>query len=387
MTVRRGRIRMLHPFTMTGYSGSPSPSSGLLPHRRHPGICRLPAVHLPQALIQAVRLLLPTGETPIRRLEDCARELSNFLWSRKRPVEDPELQERAQRLWERLTGSQGAGRAGNRGPVGMRGEGGNRYRAAWGDSLREYLCVDPSAAMHQIAEFLMRGGSDADTEHIRGVYLRQYLPVSPKVSYDLVISAYSLSELPSLADRLCAVETLWRKTDSFLVLIENGTREGHQILMEAREAVLKAKGEESSGHVFAPCPHDGVCPKLTAAVPAPCNFTQAYHPLPFPWNGGVKLERFSYVILRRGRAGETQSWPRVIQPVLCRTRHAHVHLCTADGTLCHTVLTARRSGRDLYRCARNSTWGDRLPMPHPPPEGQDGAGQAEDSTAETGRAD
>ncbi|XP_043542578.1 methyltransferase-like protein 17, mitochondrial [Chiloscyllium plagiosum] len=67
------------------------------------------------------------------------------------------------------------------------------------------------------------------------------------------------------------------------VLIENGTKEGHQILMEAREAVLKGKDEDSPGHVFAPCPHDGVCPKLTAAVPVPCNFTQAYHPLPFSW--------------------------------------------------------------------------------------------------------
>ncbi|XP_078064566.1 ribosome assembly protein METTL17, mitochondrial, partial [Mustelus asterias] len=112
-------------------------------------------------------------------------------------------------------------------------------RVAWGESLREYLCVDNSPAMHQVAEFLMRGGSDVDTEQVSGVYFRHFLPVSPKVKFDLVVSAFSLSELPSLAERLRVVETLWRKTENFLVLIENGTKDGHQILMEARDAVLK----------------------------------------------------------------------------------------------------------------------------------------------------
>ncbi|GCC48630.1 hypothetical protein chiPu_0032683, partial [Chiloscyllium punctatum] len=30
--------------------------------------------------------------------------------------------------------------------------------------------------------------------------------------------------------------------------------------------------------------------------------------------------------------------------MVCRPRHVHAHLCTADGTLCHTVLTPRKSG-------------------------------------------
>ncbi|XP_059807576.1 methyltransferase-like protein 17, mitochondrial isoform X2 [Hypanus sabinus] len=180
------------------------------------------------------------------------------------------------------------------------------------------------------------------------------------VKFDLVVSAYSLSELPTCADRCRVLETLWRKTQGFLVLIENGTRDGHQILMEARNLVLKAD-EEPLGHVFAPCSHDLACPKLAGSVPQPCNFSQAYHPLPFSWNPGVKQELFSYLVLGRGARTEGEDWPRVIRPVLCRPRHVHAHLCCPDGTLQHLVLTARKSGRDCYRWARNCSWGDRLP--------------------------
>ncbi|XP_041036719.1 methyltransferase-like protein 17, mitochondrial isoform X2 [Carcharodon carcharias] len=408
-----------------------------VPHRRHPGISNLKTIRLPDALSQGVRLLLE--QSPIRRLEDGARELSDFLWSRKRAVEDRELRARAQRLWERLAGSaertrteEGSGAQGDQRKeerlqervlaelrrttyrwkpisydeqlskvyMAARLDGGYAAvtrvlheikkrvpefqprtlldfgsgtgtvtwasRQAWGGSLREYLCVDSSAAMHQTAEFLMRGGSDADTEQVSGVYFRHFLPVSPKVKFDVAVSAYSLSELPTLAERLHVVETLWRKTESFLVLIENGTKEGHQILMEARDVVLKTKDKDPGARVYAPCPHDLTCPKLLGKTPLPCNFTQAYQPLPFTWNASVKSEKFSYVVLRRGpreeeEEEESERWPRIVQPILCRPRHVHVHLCCADGALRHAVLSPRKSGRDLYRQARCSDWGDRLP--------------------------
>ncbi|XP_038630733.1 methyltransferase-like protein 17, mitochondrial [Scyliorhinus canicula] len=295
MAAAPGRFRMCGLVRRFG-SSSPAreeaprlPEQQQLPHRRHPGIGHLKTIRLPEELLQGVRLL--SEQTPIRRMEESARELTNFLWSRKRAVEARELQTRAQRLWEKVAGSA------ERGPtesasdahgdqqrweerlrgrvlaelrqtthrwkpvsydarlsqvyVAARLDGGYAAvtrvmheikkrvpefqprtlldfgsgtgtvtwasRMAWGTSLREYLCVDCSAAMHQVAEFLMRGGSDADTENVSGVYFRHFLPVSPKVKFEVVVSAFSLSELPSLAERLRVVETLWRKTESFLV--------------------------------------------------------------------------------------------------------------------------------------------------------------------------
>lgn len=42
-------------------------------------------------------------------------------------------------------------------------------------------------------------------------------PLSWQVQFDVVVSAYALSELPSRADRIEVVQNLWRKTSHFLV--------------------------------------------------------------------------------------------------------------------------------------------------------------------------
>ncbi|XP_032198989.1 methyltransferase-like protein 17, mitochondrial isoform X3 [Mustela erminea] len=239
--------------------------------------------------------------------------------------------------------------------------------SAWGQSLREYLCVDSSAAMLVLAEKLLKGGSESGEPYVPGVFFRQFLPVSPKVQFDVVVSAFSLSELPSKADRTELVQTLWRKTSHFLVLVENGTKAGHSLLMDARDLVLKGKEKSPldprPGFVFAPCPHELPCPQLTASKPLACSFSQAYHCIPFSWNKKKqKEEKFSMVILARGSPEEANRWPRITQPVLKRPRHVHCHLCCPDGHMQHAVITARQYGRDLYRCARVSSWGDLLPV-------------------------
>ncbi|XP_073527304.1 ribosome assembly protein METTL17, mitochondrial [Phyllobates terribilis] len=236
----------------------------------------------------------------------------------------------------------------------------------WGKTLKEYMCIDSSASMNTLSELLLRGGSEKGQMHISGIHFRQFLPVSPKVQFDLVVSAYSLNELPNFSERERVIQTLWRKTGSFLVLVENGTREGHQLLMEARDIVLKASDKEVWDHrpacVFAPCPHQLECPKLAGSSQIPCNFVQKYEPLKFSWNSSLNWEKFSFLIFSRGPMDENNKhWPRVVGPVLLRPRHVHCNTCCPDGKLHHNVITAKRHGKDLYRCARNSDWGDRLP--------------------------
>ncbi|XP_069817640.1 ribosome assembly protein METTL17, mitochondrial [Dendropsophus ebraccatus] len=236
----------------------------------------------------------------------------------------------------------------------------------WGKNLKEYMCIDTSASMNTLSELVLKGGSEKGEMHISGVHFRQFLPVSPKVQFDLVVSAYSLNELPNFAERERVIQTLWRKTGGFLVLVENGTQEGHQLLMEARDIVLKASDKEVWDHrpacVFAPCPHQMECPKLAGNSQIPCNFLQQYQPLKFSWNPSARWEKFSFLVFSRGPVGENdRHWPRVIGPVLRRTRHVHCNMCCSDGKLHHDVITARRHGKDLYRCARKCEWGDRLP--------------------------
>ncbi|XP_012608278.2 ribosome assembly protein METTL17, mitochondrial isoform X1 [Microcebus murinus] len=394
-------------------------------YRKHPGILHLPHVRLPQALADAAQLLLL--ESAMRNVEKQVQTLTNYLWSRHLPVEPEELQRRAMDLekkfldnpdlsqteeklhgtvlralrrttyhWQELSYNDGlslvymAARldggfaAVSRAFHEIRtripefqpqtlmdfgsGIGSVTWAAhsTWGQSLREYVCVDSSAAMLGLAEKLLKGGSESGKPNVPGVFFRQFLPVSPKVQFDVVVSAFSLSELPSKAARTEVVQTLWRKTGHFLVLVENGTKAGHCLLMDARDLVLKGKEkltlDPRPGFVFAPCPHELPCPQLTASKLLACSFSQAYHPIPFSWNKKPKEEKFSMVILARGSPEEANRWPRITQPILKRPRHVHCHLCCPDGNMQHAVITARRHGRDLYRCARSSSWGDLLPV-------------------------
>ncbi|KAM8728230.1 ribosome assembly protein METTL17, mitochondrial [Acanthopagrus schlegelii] len=240
----------------------------------------------------------------------------------------------------------------------------------WGDTLKEMVCVDSSGPMNILAERLLKGDDEQAEPHIKHVYFRQFLPVSPKVQFDLVVTAFTLSELPSAKEREDVVLTLWRKTSSYLVLVENGTKEGHQMLMEARDTLL-TKQEQTlhdtrAASVFAPCPHEAMCPKLAVEHVTPCNFRQLYQPLPQPGNSDQAVESFSYLILTRTGPAEAETedvnWARLIAPVQRRTRHVHCRMCCPDGQLQHLVVTARKHSRDIYRCARSSDWGDQVPI-------------------------
>ncbi|CAJ1072842.1 methyltransferase-like protein 17%2C mitochondrial [Xyrichtys novacula] len=273
-------------------------------HRKHQGVTNLKTLHLPGELYTAAQSIIYRAQ--ITRLTDRAQSLTNFLWSRKRSIEDSTLRKKAvsleKELWEEAM--QKAGDVDEQAledrirkkvfselkrttyrwtPMKYDEELGVVYMAArlaggyaavkralheikkrdpsfapqtlldfgsglgtvawashswWGDTLKEMVCVDSSAPMNILAERLLKGDDERAEPHIKHVYFRQFLPVSPKVQFDLVTAAFTLSELQNSKDREETVMTLWRKTSSYLVLVENGTKEGHQMLMEARDALL-----------------------------------------------------------------------------------------------------------------------------------------------------
>ncbi|XP_026145081.1 methyltransferase-like protein 17, mitochondrial isoform X3 [Carassius auratus] len=392
------------------------------PHRKHPGVTNLKTVRLPEQLQVAAQSVLKRAE--VKSLTERAHKLSNFLWSRKRATETSQLREKAILLektfleQERDTHTDAIDHkleaqirkrvlselrrtTYNRTPLRYDEDLGLVYMAArlaggyaavlralneikkrdplfapyslldfgsglgtcswashtlWGDSLKEYVCVDSSGDMNTLAEQLLSGGSEVDNPVIKQVYFRQFLPVSPTVQFDLVIAAFSLSELATLDERLNVIFTLWRKTNSYLVLVENGTKDGHQILMEARDTILK-------------CTHELPCPKLIKHHVVPCNFSQFYYSLPLSRSQERQQEKFSYLIISRSaeeKAQKTEHWDmtRLIAKVHRRPRHVQCQLCCANGELKQLAVTAHRHGKDMYRCARNSDWGDMLPMFH-----------------------
>ena len=65
-----------------------------------------------------------------------------------------------------------------------------------------------------------------------------------QIKYDIVVSAFSLLELPSLASRVQTIENLWHKTDDLLVIIEHGKKPGFMAVLEARNLVLQMTGHK-----------------------------------------------------------------------------------------------------------------------------------------------
>ncbi|XP_067136710.1 ribosome assembly protein METTL17, mitochondrial [Centruroides vittatus] len=233
----------------------------------------------------------------------------------------------------------------------------------WGNSLKEYYCVDSSADMNEVARLLLQDGKEGGEMIFKGVFMRQFLPVSNTLKYDLVISAHSFLDLPSSKERLDVVKHLWRKCNKYLVLVDHGSNAGFDALMEARDYILYLESRGSKmAHVIAPCPHDHVCPRQLDGTETACNFRVQYELLPLSKKKMTAFETYSYVILKKeSRPEEIDPWPRIVRAVLKRHRHIVCRMCCSDGKLHEIVFTKSKHSRNLYRCARSSEWGDLIP--------------------------
>lgn len=122
----------------------------------------------------------------------------------------------------------------------------------WKDLIYEYFLVDSSREMNDLSELILRDGDPNKHLKLKDVYYRQFLPASSESKFSLVLSAYSLFELPSAKERLEVLMTLWNKCDGYLVIVEAGNKHGFELVNEARNFLLHLTGEDNSAHVFAP---------------------------------------------------------------------------------------------------------------------------------------
>ncbi|CAH0545682.1 unnamed protein product [Brassicogethes aeneus] len=231
----------------------------------------------------------------------------------------------------------------------------------WKQYLFEYFNVDSSSSMNDLSQILLQGGRGNQVP-LKGVFYRQFLPAN-NTTYDIVVSAYSLLELPSLEARLKTILNLWNKTEKYLVIVEQGTNAGFKVVNEIRDFILQVDKKYGTGHVFSPCPHDSICPRFTLDDGTPCNFEIKYMPLPFDGHPEAKRELFSYVVLKKGEKNSHDSeWPRVVRTPLIRSKHTICRMCTSNGDIREVIFTSKKHGKTTYHCARATKWGDLLPM-------------------------
>eukprot|EP00794_Sanderia_malayensis_P019176 gene19176-21097_t len=280
----------------------------------------------------------------------------------------------------------------------------------WGRSLKEYQCVDVSDDANKVCEYLLRGGDDPRLPlKIPGVYFKKFLPLTHKITYDVVVASYALSEMPFAKQRQAAIASLWEKTNDFLIIIEPGNNEGFDIALQARHYVTKRATQEDDvfseligttdqlksddsndgndigaddsifftsqendsvdpGFVYAPCPHDVSCARSEVdSRDHPCNFEQKVD-LSFSQRNtslkrwGYVRERFSYVILRKGQRNESDhAFSRLLHPPKLKKKHVYCDICTRDGSIERHVFTKRKDP-ELYKGTRHCLkWGDLMP--------------------------
>lgn len=233
----------------------------------------------------------------------------------------------------------------------------------WKNSIFEYFNVDTSAFMNDLSLMLLKDGKGTKQINETGIFYRQFLPAN-NTSYDIVLAAYSMSELPNVKTRMETLLNLWNKTEHYLILVEYGTNGGFKIINEARDFLLHINKEQNiEGHIFCPCPHDFSCPRFLLADKTPCNFVVKYQPLNMgERNSPSQKELFSYVILKKGPKLEQEftNWPRIVRETLVRNKHCICRVCSANGKLEELIFTAKKNGKSTYHFARSSNWGDLL---------------------------
>lgn len=228
----------------------------------------------------------------------------------------------------------------------------------WPKEVKGFVNVDISNEINSLSERIV----NILYPKFEGILYRQFMPMSLRPNYDITVSAYSLIELPNTKTRLDAVMKLWKKTKNYLVIVEDGTSAGFQIVSEARDFILHLsqlsdkdnKPEET--HVFSPCPHDLDCPK-----PNSCYFVAGYNSIPF-LGKTVRHQRYSYVVFKKGGKLDNSDWPRLISSPLRRGGHVICRMCNSSGNLEETIFTRNKHGKNLYRCAKLCKWGDRIPL-------------------------
>ena len=130
--------------------------------------------------------------------------------------------------------------------------------------LGRVTAVEPSKAMTSY-------GIDFLVDAAPHVHWKKFLTEAPAGqspdSSDLVVAAYTLSELTQERLRSDSIRALWEACTGVLVIVEAGTPAGFKLVMDARTTILSEYDGvgpwESQPSVLAPCPHNNVrCPLM-----------------------------------------------------------------------------------------------------------------------------
>ena len=248
--------------------------------------------------------------------------------------------------------------------------------SVWGREDKLYHSVDLSGSMLELATKL-REEANVETNSLYNMRETRFLPGLGL--YDMLVAAYTLSELPSLDMIRKTLDTLWQQTKYFLVLVEYGNAAGHSILSEFRKKVLTrdydANSPDSHNPIFSPCPHAYECPLASEG----CYFKQKTELSLIQRRDSLYTrirqtshynEKFAYLVLAKPAVipfleEKDPYFGRLIGPSLKRRRHVITQLCSPDGKTERIIYTKGKHS-PLYKDIRKeSEWGDLIKLTPP----------------------
>lgn len=291
-------------------------------------------------------------------------------------------------------------------------------------SIKHAWLIDNAPAMKPLASALMAAEDSVKSINVLQTNSLDDGPTSSCL-YDLVIASFSLTEFVrkmmiepdddalrevqpitnnprarvEKASEVCMrrlIRTLWKRTapGGQLVVIDDGTAAGFEVVLFARELLLNEfPGPELEDHqnhakkydcsdpkeyarVIAPCVHSHKCP-LDGHVTRRrmCRFEQRLNRPPFqrnayPQHNAFEDEFFSFIVLQKlTHVEELQdnvheySWGRLIRAPLRRPKQISIDSCTREATLERRVVSKRSAPDGYFARARRSRWGDIWPVP------------------------
>lgn len=113
-----------------------------------------------------------------------------------------------------------------------------------------YTCIEKEHSMINLGNKLFSYYPDINVKYLQADYSNDL----PSEKYDLVVVGYSLNELTD-EDRRQVVDSLWKITNKYLVIVEPGTPVVSLEIRAIRKQLLGV-----GAHIVAPCTHSEKCP-------------------------------------------------------------------------------------------------------------------------------
>jgi len=212
-------------------------------------------------------------------------------------------------------------------------------------AVREHLTLENNVLLERDPDMLKLGQSLLEGgEWIKGDGRTADYPKA-----DMVISSYMLNELPPDV-RLSVVKKMWQSAEKLLLIVENGTPKGYEIINE-----IGSYARSEGVTIVAPCPEVGKCPVEGEDW---CHFTcrvsrNRAHKLLKGGDAPYEDEKFTYIALSREKC------PRAVARIL---RHPKIEsgkitltLCTKEGR--ETAIITKKN-KAAFKAARKADAGD-----------------------------